>query len=222
MKRRQARGGNKWLEKVRERNSDELEEERKLRERLSKAKRDRGTWNKTKEEEKKVKRSRGKRREGARERERMTSFPKHNEDIATVAFSRFYSRSSSAPLTSSRSTSPQPHPQVAPSAPVGGPGSWCSLPWTVTDPPYLKHIGNEEARSSINEARHLMYAEATSSKVWDVTEHVFAAGKHSDPLSIFEYIGSSMNASQWCRLHRAINNNDNRLHLIEVFREAVL
>ncbi len=75
MKRRQARGGNKWLEKVRERNSDELEEERKLRERLSKAKRDRGTWNKTKEEEKKVKRSRGKRREGAREREN-DKFPK--------------------------------------------------------------------------------------------------------------------------------------------------
>lgn len=40
--------------------------------------------------------------------------------------------------------------------------------------------------------------------------------------SIFEYIGSSMNASQWYRLYQAINNNDNRLHLIEVFREAVL
>lgn len=58
-----------------------------------------------------------------------------------------------------------------------------------------------------------------------MTEHMFAvaaAGKHSDLLSIFEYIGSSVNASQWYRLYQAINNNDNRLHLIEVFREAVL
>lgn len=71
----------------------------------------------------------------------------------------------------------------------------------------------------------MMYAEATSSRVWDVTEHMFAvvaAAKHSGLSSIFEYIGSSMNASRWHKRYQAINNNDNRLHLIEVFREAVL
>lgn len=55
-----------------------------------------------------------------------------------------------------------------------------------------------------------------------MTEHAFAvlaAAKHSDLLSIYIYIGSSMNTSQW---YQAININDNRLHLIEVFREAVL
>lgn len=159
----------------------------------------------------------------------MTSFQKHNEDTATVhipeAFSRLYSRSSSAPLMNWQSTSPPRHHRVAPSAPVGHPGSWCSLPWTVTAPPYLQRSGNEEASLSINEARNGMYAEATSSRVWDVTEHMFtgvADGKHSDLLSIFEYIGSSMNAFQRYRLYQAINNNGNRLHFIEVFREAVL
>lgn len=60
-------GGDKWLEKVRERNRDVSVEERKLRECLSKAKRHGGAWNKTGGE--KIKRSHGKRREGAGERE---------------------------------------------------------------------------------------------------------------------------------------------------------
>lgn len=44
-------------------------------------------------------------------------------------------------------------------------------------------------------------------------------------IQTFEYIWvykAWCNASQWYRLYRAINNNDNRLHLIGVFREAVL
>lgn len=38
---------------------------------------------------------------------------------------------------------------------------------------------------------NVMYAEATSSRVWDVTEHVFAvlaAAKHSDLLRIYIFI----------------------------------
>lgn len=67
-----------------------------------------------------------------------------------------------------------------------------------------------------------MYAKASALSVRDVAEHMFevvAAGKHS---LLFECIGLSMNASQWYRLYQAINTNDNRLHLIEVFREAML
>lgn len=73
--------------------------------------------------------------------------------------------------------------------------------------------------------RNLTYAEDTSSRIWDMTEHMVAVGtaaEHSGLSSIFESIVTSMNASQWCKLHQAINNNDNRLHLIEVFSEVLL
>lgn len=45
---------------------------------------------------------------------------------------------------------------------------------------------------------------------------------HSYFKYIWVYRGSSASASRRYRPHRAINNNDNRLHLIEVFRKAVL
>lgn len=70
-----------------------------------------------------------------------------------------------------------------------------------------------------------MQPQTTSSWVWDVTKHIFAviaAGKLSGLSSTFEWIGSSMNVSLGLKLYQAINNDDNRLHLIEVFREAVL
>lgn len=71
----------------------------------------------------------------------------------------------------------------------------------------------------ITEAGNIMFSEATSSLVRDVTEHTvfaaLAAVKHSGFLSVFGHIGSSMNASQWHKLYQAINNNDNSLQLIE-------
>lgn len=135
MERRRARG-NKWLDKVRKGNRKGGE---RVLEQRQEASRD---WVRMEEDrtvkKKKVKLS-------GRERvvrERMTSFQKHNEGTATVhapeAFSPLCTRSSSAPLMSWQSISPPRRLRVAPSAHVGYPGIRCSLPWTVTAPPYLR------------------------------------------------------------------------------------
>lgn len=139
MERRRARG-NKWLDKVRKGNRKGGEKTKRVLEQRQEASRDwvRMEEDRTVKKKKKVKLS-------GRERvvrERMTSFQKHNEGTATVhapeAFSPLCTRSSSAPLMSWQSISPPRRLRVAPSAHVGYPGIRCSLPWTVTAPPYLR------------------------------------------------------------------------------------
>lgn len=131
------------LRKVRERKRDVLYEGRKLRECLNKAKRDLERLEEDRKKNKEVRLKVEGGRERAGERERVTSFQKHNEDTAAVqipeAFSPLCARSSSAHPMSWQRTSAPHLPQVAPSAPAGHPGSWCSLPWSVTDLPCLKH-----------------------------------------------------------------------------------
>lgn len=139
MERRRARG-NKWLDKVRKGNRKGGEKTKRVLEQRQEASRD---WVRM-EEDRTVKKKKGQtEREGeSGERERMTSFQKHNEGTATVhapeAFSPLCTRSSSAPLMSWQSISPPRRLRVAPSAHVGYPGIRCSLPWTVTAPPYLR------------------------------------------------------------------------------------
>lgn len=93
---------------------------------LSKAKRPKENW---KWKERHLKRSRRWRVSG---REKMTGFQTHNEDTAAVftaeVLSPPFARSSWAPLTSWRSTSPLHRLQLAPSRPAGPPCTLSSPP----------------------------------------------------------------------------------------------
>lgn len=81
---------------------------------------------------------------------------------------------------------------------------------------------SKEARWAINEAGKLDTRSKCHLESLGCIFAVMAAAKLSGLWSTFECIGSSMNGSLGHKLYQAINNDDNRLHLIEVFREAVL
>ena len=67
-----------------------------------------------------------------------------------------------------------------------------------------------------------MYPGVTSPSIWDVTKHMFEVVASGKQLRSFKYTSAYRLTHDWHKLYQAINCNDDRLHLINVFSEPIL